>query len=479
MITTPILNRKLISPFRPGGSPTAARIPREWYHKEKTHIGISGPRDTGKSVLTGASLVVSLCLLVPGLQVCVVRKESSTLWNTLIYPVFGSDIFADGLQSTVGFRFNKSKYEIEFDNGSRIVFGGFGGSDAGGKILGGKWDVCWYNQIEREHDRMNYSNIIGCMIEGRAGNLYIGDKPHFLFIGDANPESPNHWWYKKRNDPDMLWYNLFHVDHPLFRDYRTGGLNERGERAREQLKLAYPEGWQQDRMVDGLWVGASGRIYPMITEDNFRPVQRSEIGSDWLWVAGIDYGHNDPNVCDWWAFSPERPDGSREKGIFYKSIYRTGILTETFVEMIKKVEAEENIEPAWRVSDHDKQLNADLAYQGIDTYNADKDVLSGLDLVRRVCTKTEIVYNTEMLTHQPDAALTRRGKSVNGMQEVLDYSYKDEDEQKGDGKDDYPAPYQDDHSMDVKKYVFKSVFPDMKHQETDVSTVKYHKEYDW
>ena len=475
MITTPILNRKLISPFRQGGSPTAARIPKEWYHKGATHIGISGPRDTGKSVLTGASLVVSLCLMVPGLQVCVVRKEASTLWNTLIYPVFGSDIFADGLHSTPGFRFNKSKYEIEFDNGSRIVFGGFGGSDAGGKILGGKWDVCWYNQIERENDMLNYSNIMGCMIEGRGGNLFVNGKPHFLFIGDANPDSPNHWWYKKRNDPNMLWYNLFHVDHPLFRDYTTGGLNERGERAREQLLLAYPEGYLQDRMVDGLWTGAAGRIYQMITEKNFRHVKREEIPRDWEWYSGIDYGNVDPNVYDAWAFKPDKTEA-----IFYKSIYRTGILTTTFADMIKDLEQKESVKPIWRVSDHDKQLAADLAALGIETIPAVKnDIPSDLEHVKMKLNGMKITFNKDMLSHRPDQALLNRNKATDGMQEILDYNHKQEQDQKGDGKDDYPAKDQCDHSMDTMKYIFRSVFPTLEAFDVEVNTINRPKNYDW
>lgn len=453
----PIFNQKLISPYTPGGSPIAARIPHEWYHTGATHISISGPRDTGKSVLVVSTLLIPICLTNPGTQVAVVRKEASTLYNTIIQ-TFEQDVIAGGLTYGVGFKFNRSRWEMIFDNGSRIIFGGFGGSDAGGKILGGKYDVVFYNQIEREDNIQNYANLIGCMVEGRGGHLFLPDgTPHFLFIGDANPGPPKHWWYKMRHEPHMLWYNLMHVDHPLFRDFETGELNERGVRARHQLKSAYPDGWSQQRMVDGAWVGAAGLIYPMITQANFRPVKREEIKPDWTWVPGIDYGHIDPNVCDYWAFSPDR-----KKAIFYKSIYRSQILTKTFADMIKKLEADENIEPAWRVADHDTQLSADLRDYGVSTRPAIKnDIPSDLEFVRGKLMEMEVTFNTNMLNHKPDVHLLNRGKSINGMQEIESYAHKDEEDQKGDGKDDYPADGQDDHSMDIMKYVFRSVLSEI------------------
>ena len=448
---SPILNPKLISPYAIGASPTAARIPTEWYHKRKTHISISGPRYTSKSV-SAATLIVLACITCPGLQVCAVRKEAATIYNTLIVPVFDDDIFAGGLYATPGIKFNKSRYEIEFDNGSRIVFGGFGGgSSASGKVLGGKWDIVWYNQIERENDIKNHADLIGCMVEGRAGHLFIAGRPHFLFIGDLNPTTPHHWWYKKKFDENMLWYDLFHVDHPLFRDFETGELNERGERLRYQLKLDTPEGYLQDRMVDGLFVGASGRVYPMITEENFREVDRSEIPSDWEWVCGIDYGYNDPCVADYWAFSPDNTEA-----IFYKSIYKSEILTDTFVDYIKELEHKESINPIWRVADHDKRASKDMQWAGIESLPCIKnDIPSDIEHCRRNLQKMDITFNTKMLFRGECQHRINRNKCTDAMQEILSYVHKEEDKMKGDGKDDYPADDQDDHSMDTMKYIFR------------------------
>lgn len=475
MDSYPIFNPKLIGPNTIGGSPTVRRIPTEWYHKGKTHIGISGPRNTGKSVIVASGLIVPLCLMIPGLQVCVLRKEASTLYDTLIQAVFMQDVFVDGF-NTRGFNFNRSRYELTFDNDSRIVFGGFGGSDAGGKVLGGKWDVAWYNQIERENDINNYAHIIGCMAEGRAGNLIDKDgNPTFLFIGDENPGSPNHWWYKKRFDADMLWYQLLHNDHPLFRDFKTGALNKRGENVRRQLKMAYPEGYMQDRMVDGIHAGAAGRVYPMITEENFREVQRSEIPPDWEWYCGMDYGEVDPDVYDAWAFKPDKTEA-----IFYKSIYRSGIRTDTFVDMIKALEQKENIRPIWRVSDHDKSKAKDMAAMGIENYPAIKnDIPSDLEHVKMKLQNMKITFNKNMLAHRPDQALINRNKFTDAMQEILDYCHKEEADQKGDGKDDYPAKDQCDHSMDVMKYIFRKVFPQLESFEVEVGKIEVPKHYNW
>ena len=447
----PILNPKLISPFTPGASPTARRIPTEWYHKGVTHISISGPRNSGKSVITCAGLILNICLRNPKTQARVIRKEASSLWDSLIYPVFHDDVLAEGLYNTRGIKFTKKPYEMNFANGSRITFGGFGGSDAAGKVLGGKCDIVWYNQIEREDDIENYTNLIGCMAEGRGGNLFINGQPHFLFIGDLNPTSPKHWWYQMRHDPNMLWYNLFHHDHPLFRDFATGGLNERGESLREQLKMSTPEGWMQDRMVDGLFVGAAGRIYPMISEDNVKPIAREDIPDDWVWVAGLDFGKVDPNVCDYWAFSPDK-----KKAKFYKSIYRSNILTRTFADMIRDLENKENIKPKWRVADHDSQLAFDLQDLGIDTTPAIKnDIPSDLEHVRHHLHQMEVEINENLLYHDPCQFLINRNKSTDGIEEILDYAHKEEKDQKGNGKDDFPADGQDDHSMDTMKYIFR------------------------
>ena len=148
-------------------------------------------------------------------------------------------------------------------------------------------------------------------------------------------------------------------------------------------------------------VAASGLVYPLFdAKTQVKKYERSDFPDDeWDWFRAVDYGWNDPNVCDLWALRRDR-----QKAVLYKEIYKSKLPISKFGEMIIDMSAKVK-DPLWTVTDHDPQHNDELRKAGIGCVNADKSVLRNINLVREAFSEDKLSFNSDLLHHPPDQLL--------------------------------------------------------------------------
>ena len=455
--------------------PTQSDRVLDLWRCDDTEVCVDGPVGCTKTVQTVLK-IFGLHERYPKFQSLIVRSEAKTLHTTILPQIFNKVLRYPISSKKNPFKLyggeNRASH-IDFNNGGRMTFGGM---DDSGKILGSEYDLIFYNQVERELKQKNWEDLIGRGLEGRAGNWphwkYGYDRPRFQIIGDANPSAPTHW-LKSREDLDQIRFISFkHEDNPLY--YYNGVWTERGLRTVAELEKRYT-GYMKERMVYGRWKSAEGVVYPMFKPEvevevfgskrkfpfHVKYVDRGDIPAGWKWFCSIDYGSVNAMCCQLWACHP-----NYERHIMFREIYHTGLTPKTFIPMIQKMLSEAQV-PYVEVmfTDHDASHNQDLRDAGFSIREADKDILSGLELVKDWLSKeyiikdlpyTEpaIIFNSNSLAHPMDSNLF--GKAHKTIDEFGLYAYREEDDRKGDDTDEKPKPMWD-HGMDTVRYYLKGV----------------------
>lgn len=192
--------------------------------------------------------------------------------------------------------------EYQYPNGSVLVLGGL---DNPNKFLSAEYDFVYINQME-EIRLDDYEKLVG-RATGRAGNA-----PYPQVMGDCNPDAPTHWIL---NRPSLKRFKSRHEDNPTLFDPTTGEITDLGRRSLAALDSLTGVRYKRGRL--GLWVGAEGQVYE--TWDNaIHVIDRFAIPSSWRRFRAIDFGFNNPFVCQWWAVDH---DGNM---YLYRELYMTG-----------------------------------------------------------------------------------------------------------------------------------------------------------
>ena len=181
--------------------------------------------------------------------------------------------------------------------------------------------------------------------------------------------------------------------------------------------------------IDGEFVAFEGLVYPEFSR-NRHVYQPISLPDSWPRVRGIDYGYTNPFVCLWGALDP---DG---RLYIYHEHYQRKTLLRDHVAAING--RGENFQ--WTVSDHDAQDNAELRAEGIQTRNAQKDVIVGIQKVKA------------RLKVQGDGhpRLYVSERCVNTIKEFSMYRWS---ESKA-GKNEKEEPVKEfDHTQDVIRYL--------------------------
>ena len=204
-------------------------------------ISISGPRNCAKTFFEMLFLL-RLHSEIADMVSVVCMKEYANISKTVVPTL--KEICEHDLKSIYNpwiFKGSERRPEaIEFDNGGIMYF--LGMSEDGRKVRGLAADVVLYCQIEAEDHDTSFREIAGTQAGGRKGNLRNKDKDTFLFIGDANPASKKHWWYRAKDNEIDGWYSITHQDHPLFWNPETDEWTEKGLQTRADLERLYPPG---------------------------------------------------------------------------------------------------------------------------------------------------------------------------------------------------------------------------------------------
>jgi len=236
----------------------------------------------------------------------------------------------------------------------------------------------------------------------------------------CNPDHPQHYIKTNFIDNDKLDRRSWHFnldDNPIL-----------SEQYKDELKNAYT-GVFYDRYILGKWVLAEGSVYPDFSRET-HVYKDMQLPDAWYKVRGIDFGYTNPFVCLWGAVDQ---DG---RLYIYDEHYQAKALIKDHAEAISR----RGDKYYFTVADHDAQDIAELRAQGIDSTNAIKAVIAG---IQKVAARLKV---------QPDGypRLMISDKCVNTIREFESYRWAEVKE----GRNEKEEPIKDeDHCMDTTKYI--------------------------
>ena len=453
----------LISPAELRCSFKLQQILFGWYEQNINVLSISGARNTSKSH-TIALLNFLLCAEYPGCKICVVRKEQSTIKTSVI------ETYDELLYHGIDNRKKNPFYlyggihrpeSVNFENGSQIVFAGMNTPEAREKVRGTAWDVVWLNEVTRISDTMDaFSEIAGAMAGGRAGNIVDENgERRFLIIGDTNPASKKHWWYRIFNAPEELgfnpadydlkmeWLEIGHKDHPLMYNHETKEDTEHGKKTVNQLLATHPPGHTRDRLVHGLWSSPEGAVFPEydpvihdvdINREFFDDFPKTK----WYYA------------CDWGNFIAVGlyADTGNGKHYLFKEIYCKGTSLNDVAVQMQKLETKYRIPKISNMFvDHEGTSRNILREHGYTYTLTDKTegIVASIEDARYALQNGLIYFNRNSLDN-PDAQLI--GKPRRLTDEIGVIEYKSPDKMTGAKSDDLPDPQYPRHAIDHWRY---------------------------
>ena len=416
------------------------------FHSREKEVLISGPAGTGKSRACLEKLY-AMCLLNPGTRALILRKTLTSLGSSAL-ATWRAYVIKEALEVGYVHFYGGSPQEppqYRFKNGSTVVIGGL---DKPTRIMSSEYDVVYI----QEATEITIEDLD--MVNTRLRNWRITFQQ---LIMDCNPDSEEHMLYKRCLSGKCKLLESKHEDNPMLFDrlVRSDGTVEYKvtDHGREYIaKLDNLSGVRYKRLRLGLWVSAEGAIFEefspalhVLNWDTDDQDNRLPLPYDWprYWV--VDFGYKHPFVWQCWA---EDDDGTL---YMYREIYRTEQLIEehaaailacvtriettTWYNHIEKKEftREEVVwtepTPVAVICDHDAQGRATLErHLGIGTQPADKDVSTGLDLVKARLKPTRegyagVYFMADSVVHR-DMALKDAGLPSCTVEEFSSYAYK-------------------------------------------------------
>lgn len=368
-----------------------------------------GAWGTGKTFILAAKTM--LMAKIPNNRLALIRRKrthlKATTWDVLLKDVLPASWIK---------RYNSTELLIELYNGS--IIRGFG-LDSGNDINALASQQFGFIGVEeaREIRENQYDEQIGRSLR------WPHIDPKFLQIMSVtNPDKPGHFLNVRFNTERWKGYKAI-----------------KGKILDKLLPKAYIERVNQLRGVfrkrykDGLWVGAEGMVYPF--DPAVHVIKRFPIPKEWERVVGIDWGFDNPFVCQWWAISPE--------GVWYlyREIYTTHRTVPSLAPEIKSYNTADEINPRI-ICDHDPGNIAILKAHKIKAMNAVKDRSNGQGTVEDLFNADKIFFFDDALV-KVDNRLVEARKPWSTTQEFPGYTWLE-------GKED--MSHEDDHGQDDLRY---------------------------
>lgn len=368
-----------------------------------------GPWGNGKTYILAAKAM--LMGKIPNNRIALIRRKrthlKATTWDVLIKEILPP--------SWVSY-YNSTELLIRLYNRTEIR--GFG-LDSGNDINNlASQQFGWIGVEEaREIKERQYDEQIGRSLRWPHIN------PKFLQIMSVtNPDRPGHFLNQRFNVERWKGYKA--IKGKILDKLLPGAYLERVNQLRGVFRKRYK---------DGLWVGAEGMVYPF--DPAVHVIKRFAIPKEWERVVGIDWGFDNPFVCQWWAIDPE--------GIWYlyREVYTTHRTVPSLAPEIKAFNNADDIDPRI-ICDHDPGNLAILKEHKIKARNAVKDRSNGQQTVEELFNADKIFYFEDALVKR-DHRLVETRKPWCSAQEHPGYVWRD-------GKDD--MSHEDDHGEDTTRY---------------------------
>lgn len=396
------------------------------FYSKAPEILFEGPAGTGKTraVLEKAHLCAEK---YAGARILLVRKTRKSLTESVLV-TYEEKVLPERSYIKRGAG-RDHRHSYHYNNGSTIVLGGMDNPD---RIMSTEYDlICSFESTELNEDD-------GEKLTTRLRN---GIMPYQQWIADCNPAAPTHWLNRRATSGLMIRVYSRHEDNPSVTPEYLDTLK----------RLT---GARLARLYEGRWASQEGLVYQF---DHLVNMCNSfQIPADWPKYRVIDFGYNNPFVCQWWAESPD------DINYMYREIYYSHRIVSQHAEQIKKYSQGERYIAT--IADHDAEDRATLHAAGIQTIAATKDITSGIDIVRGKLSpegngKPSIVLFHDALIER-DQQLFDEKRPVCTREEFDSYSYP----KNSTGQLIKEAPNKvDDHGMDCLRYLSNYKYLKTKH----------------
>ena len=396
------------------------------FDDESEEMIAAGPFACGKTFYTTQKLH-RRALYVPG-EYAIVRKVKETIKRS-VCKTFAKILGYDPMISKKGYvkgNGGQNPQSYHYPNGSVIHILGMNHPDG---FLSSEFHGVYVNQAEE----LTYDDWQLLARRSRNGKI-----PQIW--GDCNPSHKKHFLAPKVS-PEVTRYKMRHKDNPEYWDREKKKWTEKGEREIEKLKRM--TGMRYKRGYLGEWCSAEGAVYEMY--DPVRhdvDVQRGDFGADTQWYLSIDYGFTNPTSVGLWATENGRHT-------LFKEIYQTGLTIDDLLVKMDRMLSENRVSALSNIfTDHDAEHNERLERAGYGVTLAIKEILPGIDVVKKHLENGTIRFNKNSLI-EADPELV--GKPQRVTDELAVYAYPPPDQQKGTERDEYPID-KDNHGCDMTRY---------------------------
>lgn len=418
-------------------------------------VCMDGPAGTGKTVAALQKLHLTNWKY-PGAWTFVTRKTNTNLTGSalatfrkyVIHPAERVKWFGGSREKPPGYMYpNGPDPSHPYEEGSFLaVFG----MDKSEKVKSWEFDRGLFNEATE-----------GTLddIEFLRSRLRNGKTAYHQLLLDCNPSFPAHFLNQRMNEGRTRRILSRHQDNPRYFDRKTGEWTAEGKEYIEGI-LGGLTGVRRSRFLLGLWAIAEGAVYEDEWDEARNVIPRFEIPRDWPRYLVLDFGFNNPFVCQWWAMHDDEL-------YCYREIYMSHRIVEDQVRDIKKAAGwkpdkrgsemlTEHGDPLPRavICDHDAEDRATFErHSGLYTIAATKSISDGIQAVkarlRAGANNKARMYFLENGLVELDPWLVKEKKPVCTTQEFESYIW---DRRMGRAQGEEPVDA-DNHGMDCCRYM--------------------------
>lgn len=244
-------------------------------------IGVGGARGPGKSHGVLAQVTIDDCQRVPGLKCLFLRQTGTSARESF------EDLIDRIIKNKIPFNFNRADNILRFENGSKVLLGGFKDDKDIDKYIGIEYDLMAIEEINQLTEE-KVTKLKGSLRTSKSNwrpRMYVS----------FNPGGLGHQWIKKRYITDrpvnVRFISATYKDNP----YLDSGYIDYLEGLEGDLGKAWREG-EFDLFAGQYFEEWRTRIHV---------VKPFTIPDDWKKIIMGDYGYAAPAAVYWGAISPD------------------------------------------------------------------------------------------------------------------------------------------------------------------------------
>lgn len=403
---------------------------RRLWECRDTRVLVAGPAGTGKTRNT-LERINYLAWKYAGSRHLMLRKTRAAMSESVLV-TWERDVHA-GTMHLFGPASRAYRDAYQYPNGSSVVIGGL---DNPHKTYSAEYDtITVFEALDTTDNELE--QLLRALRNGRM--VRADGRAWHQLVAECNPGHERHWL---RLRADTGWFKYLHTTH---RDNPRYWDGEKWTPEGEQFMASLEglTGHRRRRLLDGQWCSADGVVYREFDQGTHVIDAMPAGWEKWRKYRSIDFGFNDPFVCQWWA-------DSGEAMYLYREVYMSGRIVEDHARQIVSLSKGEEYECT--VADHAKEDRETLHRHGVETMPAAKDIQSGIDAVRsRLVIQPNGrpgVYILRSATVERDGKLLDARRPTSTLEEFDCYVYA----KRSTGEEKDAPQDRDNHGMDAMRY---------------------------